>query len=123
MTCVNVSIPLRTASENGFFICLVAAAAVPSAAPKASSAPVDPIYAAIKTHRGRVKAHDTVWQVRAGFKDFGKMTEDEKAQLQQFNDATDAAHLPLEAAALDHHANDASRHHRCDFLHANPASQ
>ena len=29
------------------------------------------------------------------------MTEAEKARVQELNDATDAAHLPLEAAAMD----------------------
>jgi hypothetical protein len=61
----------------------------------------DPIYAVIETHKDRVKAYDAAWKVRSKFKDFGEITEDEKAQLRQLDDATDAAHLPLEAAALD----------------------
>jgi len=67
----------------------------------AAAVAADPIYAAIERHMDLTKAYNAAWEVRAGFKDFGKMTEDEKAQLRQFNDATDAAHLPLEAAALD----------------------
>jgi hypothetical protein len=61
----------------------------------------DPIYVAIERHTDLRKAYDAAWQERAAFKDFGEMTEDEKEQLRQFNDATDAAGLPLEAAALD----------------------
>jgi hypothetical protein len=67
----------------------------------AAGSPPDPIYAAIELHRDLAKTYDAAWKVRANFNDFGEMTEQEKAQLRQFNDATDAAHLPLEAAALD----------------------
>jgi hypothetical protein len=78
-----------------------AVAALTTASPTIAARAPDPIYAAIETHKDRVKAYDAAWKVRGNFKDFGEMTEDEKAQLRQFNDATDAAHLPLEAAALD----------------------
>jgi hypothetical protein len=80
---------------------LVAAAAVPNATPEASSAPVDPIFAAIKRHRDLTKAYDEAWKLRGRFKDFGTLTEEEKARVRELNDLTDAAGLPLEMASMD----------------------
>jgi hypothetical protein len=39
--------------------------------------------------------------VRGRCKDFGTLTEEEKAHVLKLNDAVDEAHLPLEAAAMD----------------------
>ena len=66
----------------------------------AAALPADPIYAAIELHKDLAKTLDAVWNVRGRYKDFGALTEAEKARVQELNDATDAAHLPLEAAAL-----------------------
>jgi hypothetical protein len=76
------------------------AAAIPTAALTAAPA-ADPIYAAIDAHRERVKTYDAAWKLRARCKDFGTLTEAEKARVRELNDATDAAGLPLEAAAMD----------------------
>ena len=78
----------------------LAAAAKSGGALDAASA-VDPIYAAIKRHRDLAKTCDAAWKVRARYKDFGTLTEAEKAQVLKLNDAVDEAHLPLEAAAMD----------------------
>jgi hypothetical protein len=63
--------------------------------------PDDPIYAAIKRHRDIAQTYDAAWKVRGRCKDFGTLTEEEKAHLLKLNDAVDEAHLPLEAAAMD----------------------
>jgi hypothetical protein len=76
------------------------AAAIPSATLTAAAA-VDPIYAAIERHRDLAKRFDAAWKARGCCKDFGTLTEAEKARVQELNDATDAAGLPLEAAAMD----------------------
>jgi hypothetical protein len=41
------------------------------------------------------------WKVRGKCKDFGTLTEAEKAHVLKLNDEIDEAHLPLEAAAVD----------------------
>jgi hypothetical protein len=76
------------------------AAAIPTAVLAAAPA-VDPVYVAIERHKDLAKTLDAVWKVRGRCKDFGALTEAEKARVQELNDATDAAHLPLEAAAMD----------------------
>jgi hypothetical protein len=78
------------------------AAAIPAADARANPGhTADPIYAAIERHKDLAKALDAVWKLRARCKDFGTLTEAEKARVRELNDATDAAHLPLEAAAMD----------------------
>jgi hypothetical protein len=67
----------------------------------ASALPADPIYAAIEAHRDLAKAYDEAWKLRGHCKDFGSLTEEEKARVSELNDLTDAAGLPLEAAAMD----------------------
>ena len=76
------------------------AAAIPTAV-LASAPAVDPIYAAIKCHSDLAKTYDAACNVRARCKDFGTLTEAEKAQVLKLDDAVDGAHLPLEAAAMD----------------------
>jgi hypothetical protein len=78
----------------------VAAMAISTTA-QAAGSPVDPIYAAIERHGDLAKICDAAWKVRARCKDFGTLTEAEKAQVLKLNDAVDEAHLPLEAAAMD----------------------
>jgi hypothetical protein len=70
----------------------------PAATPKGLP---DPIFAAIERHRGLAKTFDAAWKVRGRCKDFGTLTDAEKVRVQELDDATDAAHLPLEAAAMD----------------------
>jgi hypothetical protein len=76
----------------------LAVAAMPATGPACA---VDPIYAAIERHRDLAKAYDEVGKLRGRCKDFGTLTEEEKARVRELNDLTDAAHLPLEAAAMD----------------------
>ena len=88
------------------FITVAAGASVASVgtlavAAKPAACAVDPIYAAIERHKDLAKAFDAVWKLRARCKDFGTLTEAEKAHLRELDDATDAAGLPLEAAAMD----------------------
>jgi hypothetical protein len=78
----------------------VAAMAITTAA-QAAGSPADPIYAAIKRHRDLAKPYDAAWKVRGRCRDFGTLTEEEKAHVLKLNDAVDEAHLPLEAAAMD----------------------
>jgi hypothetical protein len=81
---------------------IAAGATALTLAPARASAPAaDPIYAAIERHKDLAKAFDAVWKLRGRCKDFGILTEAEKAHLQELDDATDAAGLPLEAAAMD----------------------
>jgi hypothetical protein len=61
----------------------------------------DPIFAVIERHRDLAKTYDAVWGDRADCKDFGTLTEAEQDRVRELNDATDEAHLPLEAAAMD----------------------
>ena len=77
------------------------AAAIPADARAYPGHAADPIYAAIERHKDLAKTLDAVWKLRARCKDFGTLTEAEKARVRELNDATDAAHLPLEAAAMD----------------------
>jgi hypothetical protein len=84
------------------FLTVAAAGSIAGFSPAIASAlPDDPIYAAIQRHRDLAKTYDAAWKVRGRCKDFGTLTEAEKARLQELNDATDAAALPLEAAAMD----------------------
>ena len=79
-------------------------AAVPTAATlpvAAASAEPDPIYAAIDRNRGLAKGYDAAWKARGACKDFGTLTEEERARVRELNDLVDAAALPLEAAAID----------------------
>jgi len=82
---------------------LAFAAAAPNDVPKAVTVPqgADPIYAVIERHRDLAKICDAAWKVRGKCKDFGTLTEEEKAHVRKLNDAVDEAHLPLEAAAVD----------------------
>jgi hypothetical protein len=81
---------------------LAGLAALPAVLPTSGAASgVDPIYAAIDRHRDLAKAFDEVWKLRGCCKDFGTLTEEEKARVRELNDLTDAAGLPLEAAAMD----------------------
>jgi hypothetical protein len=75
----------------------LAAVAMPIAAAPAP----DPIYAAIERHKDLAKTYDAVGEGRAHCKDFGTLTEAEQDRVRELNDATDEAHLPLEAAAMD----------------------
>jgi hypothetical protein len=76
------------------------AAAIPTATLTAAPA-ADPVYAAIERHKDLAKRFDAAWKVRARYKDFGEMTDEEKAHVQNLNDAIDEIGLPLEAAATD----------------------
>jgi hypothetical protein len=76
------------------------AAAIPTAALSAAPA-VDPIHAAIKRHGDLAKIYDAACKLRGKCKDFGTLTEAERAHVLKLNDALDEAHLPLEAAAVD----------------------
>jgi hypothetical protein len=67
----------------------------------AAALPDDPIFAVIERHRDLAKTYDAVWGDRADCKDFGTLTEAERDRVRELNDATDEAHLPLEAAAMD----------------------
>ena len=82
---------------------LAAAAMTPNSVPAAVTVPqgADPIYAVIERHRDLAKICDAAWKVRGKCKDFGALTEEEKAHVRKLNDAVDEAHLPLEAAAVD----------------------
>jgi hypothetical protein len=89
-------------TRRHFLTVAAGAAAIATAVPaNAGLAEPDPIYAAIKRHRDLAKTFDAVWKVRARCKDFGTLTEEEKARVRKLNDAVDEAHLPLEAAAMD----------------------
>jgi hypothetical protein len=85
----------------GAIAAATAAVTVAGARPTDAAPAADPIYAAIEKHRDLAKAFDAVWKLRAHCKDFGTLTEAEKARVRELNDATDAAGLPLEAAAMD----------------------
>ena len=82
-------------------IAAAGAAAIATGPAIAGPAEPDPIYAAIERHKDLAKAFDAVWKLRARCKDFETLTEAEKARVLELNDATDAAGLPLEAAAMD----------------------
>jgi hypothetical protein len=102
MSKANISTtPIR--SRRAVLAGIASAAALPIAAavPTTANATVDPIYAAIERHRDLAKPYDAAWKVRAYCKDFGTLTEAEQDRVRELNDATDAAHLPLEAAAMD----------------------
>jgi hypothetical protein len=76
------------------------AATIPATILAAAPA-VDPIHVAIKRHGDLAKIYDAAWKLRGKCKDFGSLTEAEKAHVLKLNDAQDAAHLPLESAAMD----------------------
>jgi hypothetical protein len=82
---------------------LAAAAMAPNDAPAAVTVPqgADPIYAVIERHEDLAKICDAAWKVRGKCKDFGTLTEAEKAHVLKLNVAVDEAHLPLESAAVD----------------------
>jgi hypothetical protein len=69
--------------------------------PTLAAAAPDPIHAAIKRHQTLARAYDQAVELRARCKDFGTLTEEEKARVCELNDLMDAAGLPLEAAAMD----------------------
>src|SRR5438552_3307759 len=77
------------------------ATALTVASARAAAPAADPIYAAIERHKDLAKAYDAVWKLRGRCKDFGTLTEAEMAHLRELDEATDAAGLPLEAAAMD----------------------
>jgi hypothetical protein len=93
--------PHSRRSVLGAIAAATAAVTVAGARPAGAAPAVDPIYAAIERHKDLAKAFDAVWKLRAHCKDFGTLTEAEKARVRELNDATDAAGLPLEAAAMD----------------------
>ena len=107
-----LSTPRRTASKieppvdqaRRHFLTVAAggtvAAAIPAAALAAVPA-VDPIYDAIERHKDLAKAYNEACKFRGRCKDWGTLTEEEKARVSELNDLTDAAGLPLEAAAMD----------------------
>lgn len=80
---------------------LAFAAAAPNDVPAAVTVPqgADPIYAVIERHRDLAKICDAACKVRGKCKDFGTLTEAEKAHVLKLNDAVDEAHVPLEVAA------------------------
>jgi hypothetical protein len=84
------------------FLTVATVGAVAVAIPTAAlTAPTDdPIYAAIELHKDLAKRFDAAWEVRTRCKDFGE-TAEEKAHVQNLNDAIDEIGLPLEAAAMD----------------------
>ena len=92
---------LLTIAAAGATALTVAPAAADLGIPISATPATDPIYAAIERHKDRVKTYDAVWKLRGRCKDFGTLTEAEKAHLRELDDATDAAGLPLEAAAMD----------------------
>jgi hypothetical protein len=78
------------------------AAVIATVAPAtAGLAEPDPIFAAIERHRDLAKPYDAACKVRGRCRDFGTLTEEEKAHVLRLNDAVDEAGLPLEAAAMD----------------------
>jgi hypothetical protein len=96
---IETALPTR---RHLLTVAAAGAVAIATAAPAiAGLAEPDPIYAAIKRHRDLTKTFDAAWKVRAHCEDFGTLTEEEKARVRELNDATDAAGLPLEAAAMD----------------------
>jgi hypothetical protein len=100
---VHSTPPTNTSLTRRNMISAIAGAAAIATTPPAIAgvAEPDPIYAAIERHRDLAKTFDAVWEVRARCKDFGTLTEAEQAHVLKLNDATDAAGLPLEAAAMD----------------------
>jgi hypothetical protein len=80
---------------------LAAVAMASNDVPQAVTAPqgADPIYAVIERHMDLAKICDAASKIRGKCKDFGALTEEEKAHVRKLNDAVDEAHLPLEAAA------------------------
>jgi hypothetical protein len=102
MTIERPMFPPVDPTRRHFLSVAAGSAAALSLSPARAVAPaVDPIYAAIERHRDLAKACDEAWNLRDKCKDFGTLTEAEKARVSKLNDAVDEAHLPLEAAAMD----------------------
>ncbi len=93
--------PVDQARRRLLTIAAAGATALTVAPARAAAPAADPIYAAIERHKDLAKTFDAVWKLRARCKDFGTLTEAEKARVRELNDAIDAAGLPLEAAAMD----------------------
>jgi hypothetical protein len=95
--------PTNTSPTRRNILCTIAAAIAAKPVTAAAIGPIvaDPIYAAIERHKDLAKTYDAVWEDRAHCKDFGTLTEAEQDRVRELNDATDEAHLPLEAAAMD----------------------
>jgi hypothetical protein len=75
---------------------LAAAAMAPNDVPQAVTVPqgADPIYAAIERHRDLAKICDAAWKVRAKCKDFGTLTEAERAHVLKLSDAVTPVRKP-----------------------------
>jgi hypothetical protein len=107
-TCVFSTPPTNTSARHSRRSILSAIAGSAAAAgsvaalalPTAKASEADPIYAAIERHKDLAKTYDAVGEGRAHCKDFGTLTEAERDRIRELNDATDEAHLPLEAAAM-----------------------
>jgi hypothetical protein len=81
---------------------LVAAAAVPNATPEVSSAPVDPVYAAIERHRAAGIVWDAAVGVRSNFPESSEpMTDEQWEQRDILDEALDEARCALDEAGVD----------------------
>ena len=77
-------------------------AALPLPAPAATPQGLpDPIWAAIEKHKALTIPFDAAWKARASFNDTRELTEEQRQQLLNLNNAIDAAGLPMERAACD----------------------
>jgi hypothetical protein len=77
-------------------------AALPLPAPAATPQGLpDPIFAAIEKHKALTVPFDAAWKARSCFNDTGELTEEQRQQLQNLNNAIDAAGLPMEQAACE----------------------
>jgi hypothetical protein len=102
----NTSANQPRSSRRGFLVqaagVAAASAALGAGLPlPAPAATPDPLFAAIERHKDLAKAYDEAWKLRGRCEDFGTLTEEEKARVSELNDLTDAAGLPLGAAAMD----------------------
>jgi hypothetical protein len=77
----------------------LAGAAMPAAVAGGSAA-VDPIYAAIERHKQTCTAWDAAVDVRSNFEDLD-MTEEQREQRDELDDAVEDAWMPCRQAGLD----------------------
>jgi hypothetical protein len=105
-TCVHSTPPTNTpidTTRRHFLLTVAAggglAAAIPTAVLAAAPA-VDPIYAAIERHKQTCVIWDAAVDVRSNFNDL-TMTDEQREQRDELDDAVDDAWEPCEQASVD----------------------